>query len=135
VSALQPPHSQHVPPTNQCMRLCVLTGILNTEFCFLSTCRFITGPTELGDVPSPRTPPKMFVNTDTEQEELVLVVYKVWPFKGWVQFYTFNEQSCQAFWLFLVVLGASRKALIQCSINTSVKFGVSHLLVLYLFNV
>ena len=36
----------------------------------------------MGDVPTPQTPPKMFVNTDTEQEELVLVVYKVWPFKG-----------------------------------------------------
>lgn len=39
--------------------------------------RFITGPTELGDVPTPRTPPKIFVNTDSEQEELILVVYKV----------------------------------------------------------
>ncbi|KAM7430052.1 vacuolar fusion protein ccz1 [Porites harrisoni] len=38
--------------------------------------RFITGPTELGDVPTPRTPPKIFVNTDSEQEELILVVYK-----------------------------------------------------------
>ena len=49
--------------------------LLNTEFCF--HCRFITGPTDLGDVPTPKTPPKMFVNTDSEQEELVLVVYKV----------------------------------------------------------
>ena len=39
--------------------------------------RFITGPSEIGDVPTPRTPPKMFVYTDTEQEELLLVVYKV----------------------------------------------------------
>ncbi|XP_027056704.1 vacuolar fusion protein CCZ1 homolog isoform X1 [Pocillopora damicornis] len=38
--------------------------------------RFITGPTELDDVPIPRTPPKIFVNTDSEQEELILVVYK-----------------------------------------------------------
>ena len=35
----------------------------------------------------------MFVNTDSEQEELVLVVYKVWAIKGDVQFYTFNKQS------------------------------------------
>jgi len=97
VSTLQPSYSQQVPPTNQCMRFCVLTEILNTEFCFLY--RFITGPTELGDVPTPQTPPKMFVNTDTEQEELVLVVYKVWPIKGGVQFYTFNQVSFQAFWL------------------------------------
>ena len=42
----------------------------------------------------------MFVNTDSEQEELVLVVYKVRPIKGDVQFYTFNKQSFhQAFWL------------------------------------
>lgn len=39
--------------------------------------RFITGPSDLGDVPVPSTPPKMFVNTDSEQEELILVVYKV----------------------------------------------------------
>lgn len=39
--------------------------------------RFITGPTELDDVPIPRPPPKIFVNTDSEQEELILVVYKV----------------------------------------------------------
>ncbi|CAH3164779.1 unnamed protein product [Pocillopora meandrina] len=38
--------------------------------------RFITGPTELDDVPIPRQPPKIFVNTDSEQEELILVVYK-----------------------------------------------------------
>ncbi|XP_015763387.1 PREDICTED: vacuolar fusion protein CCZ1 homolog [Acropora digitifera] len=38
--------------------------------------RFITGPSDLGDVPVPSTPPKMFVNTDSEQEELILVVYK-----------------------------------------------------------
>ncbi|XP_058955694.2 vacuolar fusion protein CCZ1 homolog [Pocillopora verrucosa] len=38
--------------------------------------RFITGPTELDDVPIPRPPPKIFVNTDSEQEELILVVYK-----------------------------------------------------------
>ena len=44
---------------------------------FFLLCRFITGPAELGDVPTPRSPPKMFVNTDSEQEDLVLVVYKV----------------------------------------------------------
>ena len=54
--------------------------MLYIEFCCNS--RFITGPTELGDVPTPRTPPKMFVNTDSEQEELVLVVYKVCPNQG-----------------------------------------------------
>lgn len=49
--------------------------------------RFITGPAELGDVPIPRTPPKMFVNTDSEQEELVLVVYKVRVIHFDVQYY------------------------------------------------
>ena len=44
---------------------------------FFSIFRFITGPTELDDVPIPRPPPKIFVNTDSEQEELILVVYKV----------------------------------------------------------
>lgn len=39
--------------------------------------RFITGPSDLGDVPVPSMPPRMFVNTDSEQEELILVVYKV----------------------------------------------------------
>lgn len=59
----------------QYIGLSMLTKILHIEF--PSLIRFITGPTELGDVPTPRTPPKMFVNTDSEQEELVLVVYKV----------------------------------------------------------
>ena len=31
----------------------------------------------MGDVPTPRAPPKVFVNTDSKQEELMLVVYKV----------------------------------------------------------
>ena len=52
-----------------------------------SVFRFITGPAELGDVPIPRTPPKMFVNTDSEQEELVLVVYKVRVILFDVQYY------------------------------------------------
>ena len=52
-----------------------------------SAFRFITGPAELGDVPIPRTPPKMFVNTDSEQEELVLVVYKVRVIHFDVQYY------------------------------------------------
>ncbi|XP_031567120.1 vacuolar fusion protein CCZ1 homolog [Actinia tenebrosa] len=38
--------------------------------------RFITGPSELNDIPIPRKPPRIFVNTDIEQEELVLVCYK-----------------------------------------------------------
>jgi len=39
--------------------------------------RFITGPAELKDIPTPRKPPKVFVNTDNEQQELILVCYKV----------------------------------------------------------
>ena len=63
------------------------TRTLNSELgCqeFFSIFRFITGPTELDDVPIPRTPPKIFVNTDSEQEELILVVYKVQSM-GWCQ--------------------------------------------------
>ncbi|KAK3738728.1 hypothetical protein QZH41_018103 [Actinostola sp. cb2023] len=38
--------------------------------------RFITGPAELKDIPTPRKPPRVFVNTDSEQQELLLVCYK-----------------------------------------------------------
>ena len=65
--------------------LCISRNFEHSLIVFLYS-RFITGPTELGDVPTPRTPPKMFVNTDSEQEELVLVVYKVCPIKDGVHF-------------------------------------------------
>ncbi|XP_048575967.1 vacuolar fusion protein CCZ1 homolog isoform X2 [Nematostella vectensis] len=38
--------------------------------------RFVTGPPDLKDIPTPRKPPRIFVNTDTEQEELLLICYK-----------------------------------------------------------
>ena len=74
---------QILGPCHSLVSLPVL-ALFHYEF---SVFRFITGPAELGDVPIPRTPPKMFVNTDSEQEELVLVVYKVRVIHFDVQYY------------------------------------------------
>ena len=68
--------SRFTPTLGPCHSL-VSPAVLVLFHDMFSVFRFITGPAELGDVPIPRTPPKMFVNTDSEQEELVLVVYKV----------------------------------------------------------